>query len=85
MDELKGKIALITGASRGIGKEIALSFALLGIHVIVNYLNNREAAAQTAAQIETLGGKSYLIQCDVSKSAAVKKMIEQIEKDFGKN
>ena len=83
MDDVKEKIALITGASRGIGRGIALSFAKAGIHVVVNYHQNQNAAEETAKRVKTLGSRSFVIQADVSKSSAVNNMIEQIEKNLG--
>lgn len=83
MDDVKGKIALITGASRGIGREIALSFARLGIHVAVNYNKSKSGAEETAKQIEALGCKSFVIQADVSKSSDVNNMVEEVEQNLG--
>jgi len=83
MDTLKGKIALITGASRGIGREIAFYFAREGILVAVNYRQSQEAAEETARQVESMGSKSYVVQADVSKSAEVNRMIEAVEKNLG--
>ncbi len=81
---LKGKIALITGSSRGIGKEIALAFAREGIDVIVNYHKSKEAAEKTAANLRDMGVRSITIQCDVSSGDAVSGMIEKINLEFGK-
>lgn len=83
MDDVKGKVALITGASRGIGREIALSFAKEGIHVAVNYNKSKSAAEETVKQIKALGCKSFAIQADVSKSSAANSMIEQVEQNLG--
>ncbi len=68
----KQKYALVTGASRGIGREIAVKLAAeLGYRILVNYQSNREAAQQTARQIETQGGHAELIPFDVSDTKAV--------------
>lgn len=81
---LKGKIALITGSSRGIGKEIAIAFAHEGIDVIVNYNQSKQEAEKTAADVRDLGVQSMSIRCDVSSGSAVSKMIEEISQEFGK-
>lgn len=78
---LSGKNALVTGASRGIGRAIALELAGRGAHVIVNYNGSKEAAEQTVSQIEQAGGSAEAFQCDVSDYEACAAMIaELIEK-----
>ena len=81
---LPGKIALITGASRGIGKEIAIAYAREGIDIVVNYHKSQAQAEDTAEQIQEMGVRAITIQCDVSSGAAVTDMIHQIESNFGK-
>lgn len=81
---LEGKIALITGASRGIGKQIALTLASEGAVVIVNYCGSKEKAESVVAEIEANGGKAKAFQCDVSDSEATKSMTEAIIAEFGK-
>lgn len=81
---LKGKIALITGSSRGIGREIAFAFAREGIDVVVNYHKNKQEAEKTASIVRDLGVRSITIQCDVSSGSAVTKMLEEINQEFGK-
>ena len=68
---LDGKVALVTGASRGIGRAIALRLASEGASVAVNYAGNVKAAEEVKAEIEKLGGKALLVQADVADGAAV--------------
>lgn len=79
---LKGKNAIVTGGSRGIGKAIALELARNGANVIINYTSNKEAAEKTAKEIEEYGVKALAIHCDVRDADAIKKMIELIEEYF---
>ncbi len=83
MDELKNKIALVTGASRGIGKAIALAFADEGIHVAVNYHNKKEQADEVCKFIQTKDVKALAVQADVSEAKQVSAMINKIEKELG--
>lgn len=79
---LKGKNAIVTGGSRGIGKAIALELARNGANVIINYTSNKEAAEKTAKEIKEYGVKALAIHCDVRDADAIKKMIELIEEYF---
>lgn len=79
---LKGKNAIVTGGSRGIGRSIALQLAENGANVIINYTSNKEAADRVVAEIEAYNVKGLAIQCDVTKSDEIKKMIEEIENHF---
>lgn len=79
---LEGKIALVTGGSRGIGKAIALALAENGATVIINYCGSEEAAKQTADEITGKGGTAHLLQGDVSDSAQVEKMFSYIGENF---
>lgn len=81
---LRGKIALVTGASRGIGRAIALAFANEGADVIVNYVRQGEAAAEVGRQIEDLGRRSLVVQADTSRRDQVKALIEQGWQALGK-
>jgi len=78
-----GKNVLITGGSRGIGRAIALKMASLGGNIVINYTRNEEAARQTAKEIEALGGKAMLVQCDVGSYQQVDAMIQQIRESIG--
>jgi NAD(P)-dependent dehydrogenase (short-subunit alcohol dehydrogenase family) len=80
---LKGKVALITGSTRGIGKEFALGFAKEGADVIING-RNLEKAKTVAKEIESLGVRSIGIGADVSQSKDVTRMVEEAIQAFGK-
>ncbi len=80
---LKGKIALVTGAARGVGREIALSLAAEGAHVAVNYHNSGKEAETLVSEITAKGAKAKSYQADVADFAAVKTMVDGIVKDFG--
>ncbi|MDT3405439.1 SDR family NAD(P)-dependent oxidoreductase [Mucilaginibacter terrae] len=80
---LKDKIALVTGAYKGLGKAIAFSLVKAGATVIVNYNSSKTEAAAIVQQIENTGGKAFAIQADVSDEAAVKALYEEIEKVAG--
>ena len=82
-DSLKNKVALITGAGRGIGKEIAKTLASCGAFVIVNYNSSPEAAEQTVKEIIKHGGMAAPVQCDVSDFDACGKMMEMIINNYG--
>ncbi len=82
-DTLENRVALVTGASRGIGKAIALALADEGIAVGVNYLRKKEQAKEVCRILKEKGVKATSIQADVSEAAEVKLLIEQIEKELG--
>lgn len=75
---LAGKIALVTGASRGIGRAIALNLAASGAFVFINYNVNEDAARQTLALVETTAGGGALVRCDVAVFAAAQEMVKAI-------
>lgn len=79
----RGKNILITGGSRGIGRAISLKMASLGGNIAINYARNAEAARQTAKEIEELGGKAVIVQCDVGSYRQVDAMIHQIRESMG--
>lgn len=75
---LKGKIALVTGASRGIGRQIAISMAREGALVIVNYNGSAARAEETVKEITESGGQAEAVQCSVSDYAAVEEMMKYV-------
>lgn len=79
MDEFKGQVALVTGASRGIGRALATAFAAHGAHVIVNYRSDEAGAAETVAAIKAAGGLASPCQADVSQLADLERMVAAAE------
>jgi len=82
-DLLSGKVALITGASRGIGKEIALELSRLGAEVFINYSSSDEKAEEVVNSIKNSGGKAHKLKFDVSKEDSVSAAFEEIIKING--
>ncbi|TYP77689.1 3-oxoacyl-[acyl-carrier-protein] reductase [Paenibacillus methanolicus] len=80
---LTGKTALVTGASRGIGRAIAIALAEAGADVAINYAGSEAAAAETAKAVEALGRRSLLIQANVGKSSEFEAMVKQVVDTFG--
>jgi 3-oxoacyl-[acyl-carrier protein] reductase len=80
---LQDRVALVTGASRGIGKSIAFALANAGCQVAVNYHSQQTAAESTVSAIQKLGRRAIAIQADVSLPAAVDRLISQTERDLG--
>ena len=80
---LSGKIALVTGGSRGIGKSIALELGRRGATVIINYLKNHEAAKTTIEELKLQGIKTTRIKAHVGEEAAIDSLVSKIEKQFG--
>lgn len=81
---LNGKVAVVTGASRGIGKEIAKKFAELGATVVINYNGSEEKAKEVLAEIEEAGHKAVMKQCNVSDFAACEVFFKEVIKEFGR-
>ena len=85
MINLSNKVAIITGASRGIGAATAILFAKAGIRaIVINYNRDREAALRVAAECESFGAEAIPIRADVSRVAAVDRMIEKTVARFGR-
>ena len=82
--KLENKVALVTGAARGIGKAIAKALAAEGAVVIVNYNGSAQRAAETVKEIEEAGGKALAIRCNVADFTACKDMIDGIIKEQGR-
>jgi 3-oxoacyl-[acyl-carrier protein] reductase len=83
MGKLSGKVAIVTGASKGIGAGIAKALAAEGASVIVNYSSSREGADRVVAEIVKKDGKALAIQGDVSKALDIKRLFEEAQKAFG--
>ena len=83
MNGLKGKTAIVTGASKGIGAAIAKGLAAAGAAVAVNYASDKEGAERTVSEIAVKGGKAVAIRANMSKSAEVKQMFEETKKALG--
>jgi 3-oxoacyl-[acyl-carrier protein] reductase len=84
MWDLTGKSALVTGASRGIGRAIAVALAEAGADVAVNYSGSEAAAAETVAAIEALGRKAIMVKANVGKTAEFEEMVAKTLEAFGK-
>ena len=80
---LSGRVAIVTGGGRGIGREIALELARAGADVAVNYHDEPEGARATAAEIETLGVRGMAVAADVGDAAAVHRMMEEVAANLG--
>ena len=81
---LENKIALVTGASRGIGRQIALTLAKEGATVVINYNGSRERAQEVLDQIQAEGGNGSLYQCNVSDFDACETMMKDVIKEYGR-
>lgn len=82
--KLEGKVALVTGASRGIGRATAIKLAEAGADVVVNYAGSTDKANEVAEQIKALGREAITYQCNVSDSDAVQSMVKDVIAKFGR-
>jgi 3-oxoacyl-[acyl-carrier protein] reductase len=83
MSKLTGKVAVVTGASKGIGAGIAKALAAAGAAVVVNYSSSKEGAEKVVAEIAAKGGKAVAVQGDVSKATDVQRLFAETKKAFG--
>jgi len=81
---LEGKLALVTGSGRGIGRAIALKFASQGADIVVNFFRHRESAEQTARDVEALGVKAEVIRANVGDAAKIDELFDMIGNKFGR-
>jgi 3-oxoacyl-[acyl-carrier protein] reductase len=84
MSDLRGKVAIVTGASKGIGAGIAKGFAAAGAAVVVNYLSSREGADRVVGEIKTKGGKAIAVQGNVAEVVDVQRLFAEATKAFCK-
>src|SRR5436309_4839366 len=84
MNRLKGKVAVVTGASKGIGAAIAEHFAAEGASVVVNYASSKAGADAVVRRITEKGGKAVAVQADVSKPEDIKRLFAQAKAAYGK-
>jgi len=84
MSKLKNKVAIVTGASKGIGAAIAKQFAQEGASVVVNYASSKEGADKVVAEITSKGGKAIAVKADVAKPEEIDKLFAEATKAFGK-
>src|SRR5450432_2562152 len=81
--KLEGKVAVVTGSSKGIGAEIAKHLAAEGASVVVNYSTSREGADRVVGEISKAGGKAVAVQANVAKEADVRRLFDESKKAFG--
>jgi enoyl-[acyl-carrier protein] reductase III len=81
---LNGRVALITGSSRGIGRAIALELAARGADIVVNYLRKRSAAEEVAASIEALGRRAIAVKANVGSATQIESMFDRVRAEFGR-
>jgi 3-oxoacyl-[acyl-carrier protein] reductase len=81
--DLSGRIVLVTGGSRGIGRAIAIAFAQAGAEVAINFRSNEAAASEVSSEIRRMGRRAVQVQGDVSKAADVSRMVQAIHRELG--
>src|SRR5437879_6189697 len=80
--KLKGKVAVVTGASKGIGAAIATHLANEGAAVVVNYASSKDSADRVVGAITRAGGRAIAVQADLSKPADIKRLFAEVKKTF---
>jgi len=81
---LQGKVAIVTGSSKGIGQSIAEAFAVHGADVVVNYNSDADGAAETASRVEAAGRRAIIVQADVSQAEQVDALVDGCVRSFGR-
>src|SRR5437764_10693633 len=81
---LKGRVAIVTGGSRGIGRAAVDCFAKLGANIVVNYVNDEQAAAAAIAFVQEQGAEALAVRADVSRSDEAQRLIDETIKRFGR-
>lgn len=84
MIDLAGRVALVTGASRGIGRATAIKLARAGCDVVVNYVSSLSAATETAEEIASLGRRAAVVKADVGEEEDVKELLDFVKDEFGR-
>lgn len=84
MTDLDGKVALVTGSARGIGKAIAVRYAQLGADIVINYSGDEANASKTVAEIGQIGRDAIAVQADVTKPAEIERLFTETLGRFGK-
>ena len=84
MQDLKGKVALVTGASRGIGRHIALQLAQRGADVAINYRSRQPEGDEVAREIEATGVRALAFQADLSKMPEARSLVRQVQDEWGR-
>jgi 3-oxoacyl-[acyl-carrier protein] reductase len=84
MNRFKGKVALVTGSSRGIGRALTLAYAREGADVIINYVRSRDKAEEVAASVKEIGAQALVVQADVTREDQVRAMATEALEKFGK-
>lgn len=82
--DLENKIALVTGASAGIGREVALALAAEGAHIAINYNGKLDGAQKVKEEVEKIGQKAMIVQANVAKSEEVERMVKEVIEHFGR-
>ena len=82
--DLKGQTAIVTGASRGIGRAIAVKLGAMHASVVINFVNDATAARETVSQVETAGGEAIAVRADIRRVDALHDLFDRVLTDFGK-